>query len=79
MVDAKSMSELVGKTVPAQAFVQTTRNGPVWHTRADAFLQLQIDEATENTISGRITGGQMVSQNARQPVEVTGTFAGHLN
>ena len=75
-VPVNSVTELAGQTIPVQAFVQAQSNGPVWHTRQDAPLQLQIVEVDEKRIVGRIVGGQLVTSASGKPTDVTGTFSG---
>jgi hypothetical protein len=72
-VKVSTAAELVGQTVACQAFVQPTRDGPVWHTRPDSPLQLEVDELTDGKLIGRIVGGKLVLQGGEQPV--TGAFA----
>ena len=71
-----SPAELAGQTVPVQAFVQAEANGPVWHTRQDELLQLQVVEVDEQRIVGRIVGGKLVDSASGKPTDVTGKFSG---
>jgi hypothetical protein len=78
LVETTSVTELAGKTLPAQGFVQPTPEGAIWHSRAPEHLQLQIDEVTDRSIAGKVVGGQLVSTETGQPIDVTGTFSGSL-
>jgi hypothetical protein len=78
LVQASSAAELAGKTVSAEVFVQPSSQGPVWHSRGPGHVQLQIEEVSDDSIAGKILGGQLVSTESGQPIDVTGTFSGSL-
>jgi hypothetical protein len=78
LVQAPSAADLTGKTVSAEVFVQQNSEGPVWHSRGPGHVQLQIEEVSDDSIAGKILGGQLVSTDTGQPIDVTGTFSGSL-
>jgi len=78
LVQTNSAAELAGKTVSAEVFVQPNSEGPVWHSRGPGHVQLQIEEVSEDSIAGKILGGQLISTETGQPIDVTGTFSGSL-
>ena len=77
-VQAKSAAELVGKTVSAQVFVQAQQDGPIWHSREPDGVQLRIDEAAAGAIKGTFVGGQLVSTETGQAMDISGSFSGTL-
>ncbi len=77
-VEAKAAADLVGTTVSAQVFVQAKKDGPIWHCPAPESIQLRIDEAADGAIKGAFVGGQLVSTETGQAMDITGTFTGSL-
>jgi hypothetical protein len=78
MVQPTSGAELAGKTVAAQMFVQHKKDGPIWHSLAPEHAQLRIDEAAKGSIKATIVGGQLVSTETGEAMDVSGTFSGSL-
>ncbi len=77
-VQVASAAELVGTTISAQVFVQPSEDGPVWHSRGPDFVQVRIDEAADGAFKGTFVGGQLVSTETGEAMDVTGSFSGSL-
>ena len=78
LVQAPTAAELTGKTVSAELFVQPNADGPVWHSRGPGHVQMRIEEVSDDSIAGKILGGQLISTETGRPIDVTGTFSGSL-
>lgn len=76
-VSAATVAELTGQTLPAQMFVQSTQDGPTWHTETDP-VQIRIGAVEDELVSAEIVGGALVNAatGASQPIQ--GTFSGVL-
>ncbi len=78
MVPSTSAAELAGKTVAAQMYVQHKKDGPIWHSLAPEHAQLRIDEAAGGSIKATVVGGQLVSTETGEAMDVAGSFSGSL-
>jgi hypothetical protein len=55
-IEAASLAELVGKTVPAQSFVQAEESGTVWHTSGGEPVQLTIKSVADKQVIAELAG-----------------------
>jgi hypothetical protein len=76
-VEAASVNELAGKTVPAQSFVQAEESGPVWHTVGGEGVQLTITSITDKQVVAELTGAA-INTATGQTAPITGKFEGRL-
>ena len=74
-VDAASWSELVGKTVQGELYMQREESGAPMHTSADDLVQFKVESADDKTIKGQFVGGKVVDAKT----DVVAPVSGNLN
>lgn len=74
-VAAGSMAELVGKTIPAQVFVQLSGGDPVWFTDDEHPAELVVESAGVASLEGRLSSSGLLSTADGSSLELQGRFA----
>jgi len=77
-VSARAPTELAGKELTAQLYVQAEPEGPVWHSPDEAPVEMRITTAGESSLEGEVLGGTLINTDTGETVSVTGTFVGSL-
>ena len=78
-VQAGSLTELRGQTVPAQMFVQTEANGPIWFADGARPVQLTIATVEEKVVSAKIAGGTLLNAADGKQVPATAQLNGVID
>jgi len=76
-VSAATVAELVGQTLPAQVFVQTTEDGSPWHTETD-LVQITIVSVDGRMVSAEVVDGTLLNANTGDKQPIQGSFRGVL-
>lgn len=76
-VPTAAVPELVGQTFPAQVFVQTTEDGPTWHTGTDS-IQIKIASIEDKMVSAELVSGALTNADTGASQPIQGTFNGVL-
>jgi hypothetical protein len=73
-VEAATLAELAGKTVPAQMYLKSRESGPTLFTPDDAPLQLKIVAVEEARVTAEIVGGKLLSTSDSLTTDISGQF-----
>ena len=73
-LSAEALEDLVGQTVEAATFVMGGDSGPLWHSPAGLYSEIEITEVTETDVLGTIHGGTLVNPATGEEIDLTGTF-----
>ena len=74
---ATSSAQLVGEPIDAVAFVQETKDGPVWHSPDGKSVKLAIAAAADGLLSGQVTG-VLINTDTGAEKQISATFSGSL-
>lgn len=74
---AKSLSGLVGKTIPVQFYGQTQLGGPIWYT-PDEPVQLSITSGTAYQLEGKISPCQLTEATTGEQREIPIKFVAEI-
>jgi hypothetical protein len=73
-VEAATLAELAGQTVPAQMYLKSRESGPTLFTPSDAPLQLKIVAVEETRVTAEIVGGKLLSSTDSVTRDISGQF-----
>jgi len=76
--NAESLTELVGKTLPARLFVQPQQGGPVLFSQDAEPVALKIVSVDDKTLAAELVSGSLLNTASGTSIAATGTFTGTL-
>jgi len=76
-VTAATLADLAGKKIQVQVFLTSGPEDQVWHTALGAPAELTLESAGPDSLSGELTGGQLVNSAGASPVPAKGRFTAH--
>jgi hypothetical protein len=72
---AESLTELVGRSLPAKMFVQIEPAGPVFYSGDDA-VQVTLGSIADGKVLGQFVSGNVIQADSGATQPVTGSFEG---
>lgn len=75
-VDEISQTELSGKTVKAQVFIQHEQSGPIWSTNPDEPAEIAIDSMRDNVLKAKVVKGTVYNSQTGDSVQLKGNVEG---
>jgi len=78
VVPQRSLDELPGQAIEAQAFFQASRDGPPWKSPEGQPVRLQILTLGRGTLSGKIVQGQLQNVATGQRIELSGSWQAQM-
>ena len=75
-INAESAAALVGQTVDMQMYAQAVPSGPIWFSRREMPVRVQIVSVDQQQIVGQIVEGELQRATGGEPLAVTGQVSG---
>ena len=73
---ATALEQLVGQTIPATAYVQSSNDGVIWYCDDQTTIDLKINSYQDGMLVGEISAGKLINTGDGKATALTGIFEG---